>query len=340
MDHQQWGLRVGAAVILCAVVLRLAAAGFFQPLADFLAQPKLTSLLIYLETGRIVRFSPSQRETEVFSLEPSAPDFTSGATDAFAALAGRPSFSAADAAGVKLKTTTSLSPDLSALVTRPLDWDLTGDAPTVLILHTHTTESYTKSDGEIYEESGAFRTLDEGYNMLSIGDRLAELLEEGGITVIHDRQLHDYPSYNGSYNHARKSIEAYLEQYPTIRLVLDLHRDASGDNNNQLRTKATVNGVPSAQLMLVVGSNASGLKHPNWEQNLALGLKLHVQLERISPGICRYVNLRGQRFNQDESPGALLVEVGAAGNTHAEALKAMEVLSQGILALARGADVS
>ena len=172
--------------------------------------------------------------------------------------------------------------------------------------------------------------------MLSIGDRVAALLEAGGITVIHDRALHDYPSYNGSYSNARSSIQAYLQQYPGIRLILDLHRDASGDDDNQMRTYTQVEGVDSAQLMLVIGTGASGLGNEHWEENLALGLKLHVQLEKIAPGIMRYVNLRGQRFNQDLAAGMLLVEVGAAGNSHEEALVAAEVLAQGILSLARG----
>ena len=80
-------------------------------------------------------------------------------------------------------------------------------------------------------------------------------------------------------------------------------------------------------------------EHPDWEENLALGLKLHTQCQRISPGIMRYVNLQAQRFNQDLSPGALIVEIGAAGNTHAEALTATEVLAEAILSLANGTGV-
>ena len=233
----------------------------------------------------------------------------------------------------------TVSQKLAKLLTEPLDWDLTG-GPSVLILHTHGTESYTKQPGEAYQESSAFRTLDKQYNMISLGDHLANLLEAGGVKVVHDREFHDYPSYSGSYSHARKSIATYLKEHPSIRLVLDLHRDASGDNTNQMRTKATVGGKSSAQLMLVVGTNGTGLEHPDWEENLALGLKLHTQCERISPGIMRYVNLRGQRFNQDLSPGALIVEIGAAGNTHAEALTATEVLAQAILALAEGTGIT
>ena len=175
--------------------------------------------------------------------------------------------------------------------------------------------------------------------MVSVGDRVAELLKAGGINVIHDRQLHDYPSYNGSYTHARKSIQQYLEEYPSIRLVLDLHRDASGDNSNQMTTSAVVDGERSAQIMLVVAAGTDARPVPNWQENLALGLKLHVQLERTADGICRYVNLRASRFNQDLSSGAILVEVGAAGNTHPEAVKAAEVLAEAIIALKYGANL-
>ena len=329
MDHQKWSLRMGAVIIACALVLRLWALGFFQPLADFLAQPNIASFLIYIETGRIVRFSSSDGAWPLFALESAIPDFGEEAPPI-------PVFSPEDGAAVSIKNSSSRNPDVEALIQTPLAWNLTGEEPTVLILHTHSTESYTKQEGEDYQETSAFRTLDDRYNMISIGDYLAELLAAVGIHVIHDRELHDYPSYNGSYNHARKSMAQYLEAYPTIQLVLDLHRDASGDNTNQMVTSATVDGKHAAQIMLVVGTDSSGLTHPDWEQNLSLALKLHTQLERTNPGICRYVNLRAQRFNQDKSPGALIVEIGAAGNTHDEALLATDVLAEAILALARG----
>lgn len=337
MDHSNWSLRVGATVILCAVVLRLGAGGFFQPLAEFLSQPNIASLMIYLETGRIVRFSDSSGDTTVFA--PIIPESTTPtqATEPETEPSS-PGFTAGDAAGVEILGVET-SADTAALMEQPLRWNLTGAEPTVLILHSHATESYTQSAGEDYEESSAFRTLSEDYNMISIGSRVAERLEAGGISVIHDRQLHDYPSYNNSYIHSRASIQEYLAAYPSIRLVLDLHRDASGDNNNQMTTSATVDGEPSAQLMLVVATGTNVRPVPHWQENLALGLKLHVQLERTAPGICRYVNLRSSRFNQDLCPGTLLVEVGAAGNTHPEALKAAEVLAEGILALAEGANL-
>ncbi len=329
MDLQRHSLRFGASLIAAALLFRLADAEFFRTLAEKLEQTNIAAFSLYLETGRHVRFSPSLDAVEVLAHESPTPDFAK-------IPAALPVFSAADAENIEMRYNCSLRPDLAALLTRPLDWDLTADEPTVLIVHTHTTESYTRSSGEQYEETSMFRTLDERYNMLSVGAHLKELLEAGGITVLHDRSLHDYPSYNGSYNDARKSIKQYLADYPSIRLVLDLHRDASGSNYSQMQTHATVDGKESAQLMLVMGTDASGLNNPHWEENLALGLKLQLSVERLYPGVMRYVNLRAQRFNQDLMAGMLLVEVGAAGDSHSDALTAVEALAACILSLAHG----
>ena len=329
MDLEKQSLRMGTAVILCALVLRLAAGGVFTPVVRFFSQPNIASLLIYLETGRIVRFSDSSGVATVFVPAATEPEETEPPA--------RPIFSAADGEAVEIRGET-LTEDAGALIQRPLNWDLTGEAPTVLIYHTHATESYTPQSGENYTESSPYRTLSDQYNMVSIGDRVAELLEAGGVKVIHDRQLHDYPDYNTSYNSSRASVQSYLAQYPSIQLVLDIHRDASGDNNNQMTTSATVDGEASAQIMLVAAIGTDSRPVPRWRENLAMGLKLHTQLERTAPGITRYVNLRGSRFNQDLSTGAILVEIGAAGDTHEKAIKAAEVLAEAILALKDGAN--
>jgi stage II sporulation protein P len=173
--------------------------------------------------------------------------------------------------------------------------------------------------------------------MVSIGEEVARILREGGVEVIHDKSYHDYPSYNGSYNNARKTIADYLEEYPSIRMVLDIHRDAAAmSNGGQLNTSATVGGQPSAQIMVVIGTDATGNHHPNWRQNLSLALKLSAQLERENPGITRPIHLRPERFNMDMTAGSLLVEVGAAGDTHEEAMIAANALARAVLALARG----
>lgn len=329
MDDHQKSLRVGAAAILCALMLRLFAGGMPEGVTSWLLRPGVQSFLIYLETGRVVRFLPSTGEE--FAGESPAPLLTESA----GTLLG---FTAEQAEHISIKNSSGLSVDPAALLTQPLNWALRGEQPTVLILHTHTTESYTKSPGESYTESGDFRTLDERYNMLSVGDALTALLEAEGISVIHDRAVYDYPSYDGSYALAREATLGWLEAYPSIVLVLDLHRDASGDIHNQLRTAIQVEGAECARLMLVMGTDGAGMTHPEWRENLALGLKLQTVLESTAPGITRPISLRAQRFNQDLSTGAMIVEVGAAGDTHAAAVNAMSILAQAIASLSGGSE--
>lgn len=331
MDTDRKVLRLCAVVIVCAVVLRLLGGTDFG--AALLGSQRVSSAIIFLGTGRLVK-AADPAEAPAGQISETQPD-TLLLSDTQEAVKTPLTFTAADAQGIRLTNYPGYSVDLSELLLQPLSWDLTEDGPAVLILHSHATESYLNTEG--YTESSDYRTLDEDYNMISIGDRVAEILEAGGVEVLHDRTLHDYPSYNGSYTDSRKTVEAYLEQYPSIRMVLDLHRDAAEDaSGKQISYTVQTELGKAATLMLVVGTNGGGTNHPNWRENLALGVKLYAQLERLTPGICRPISLRNSRFNQDLSTGALLVEVGAAGNTRQEALVAAEILAQAILDLAYG----
>ena len=250
-------------------------------------------------------------------------------------------FSAGDMSYVSFRYATDCGyrTELEPLLLQSIAWQLDDGAPAVLIVHSHATESFTKQSGQVYQESCAYRTEDRGFNMVAVGDALAELLREKGINVLHDRQLHDYPSYNAAYTNSRKSVEDYLREYPSIRIVLDLHRDAAlNADGSQYATSATVDGKRSAQLMLLAGSDAAGGNHPGWKENLSLALKLQVLLEKENPGITRRTLLRGYAFNQDLCSGMLIVEVGTAGNTLEEALRAMPPLADAIAALKNGAN--
>ena len=322
MKQQSRARRVGITAIMCALVLRLWSEGYGEKLLNLLTSPQAAAFYIYLETGRDVRFSPS--------LPAFSPDFMESPPAATLPPTEPTLPSYSDADGLELYYASTEDPDIPALLAQPLRWNLRCEEPTVLIVHTHTTESYTRVD-EPYTESAAWRTADENYNMVSIGEIVKNILEENGIPVIHDRELHDYPSYNGSYTRTRRAIQDYVNHNSDIQLILDLHRDAAGEGSNQMRTSATVDGEPSAQLMLVMGTN-----YDSYPENLSLALKLHAQLELQCPGITRPLQLRAARFNQDLCPGSLLVEVGAAGNTHPEARRAAEQLAEAIVALAEG----
>ncbi len=320
-------LRVSTFVIVSALLLRLLS-GLLPILPS-----QAVSVMLFLQTGRLVRpgnilFTPDTTQPT---------DTTHPTTDVTQPETQQqlPVFSAGDAALIAINSGFSYEADLPALLTKPLSWDLTTDAPTVLILHSHGSESYAPT-GE-YGEVSPYHTLENDHNMISVGDYVAQLLEAAGISVLHDTALHDQPSYNAAYNNSRKSMQQYLADYPSIQLVLDLHRDSIEDAaGNQVVQTVFAEDQTYAPLMLVVGTDHGGLNHPQWQENLALGLKLQTQLEGLCPGICRKLNLRTQRFNQDLSPGALLIEVGSSGNSRQDALRSAKVLADAIISLANG----
>ena len=305
--------KIGAALLAFAMVLRLLAGA-----PAWQGKDPVTSI-------QKLPFVPTQAQTA--PTEPTVPPPVI------------PSFTASDAGKTRLRYSCDYRVDVEKLLEQDLQWQLSDGQPAVLIVHTHGSESYSKELGQTYQETAQYRTLDEHYNMVAVGDLLAALLEAAGIRVIHDRQLHDYPSYTSSYNNSRKSVKEYLQEYPSIRLVLDLHRDA-GENSDgsQFATHAQVDGKDSAQIMFLVGTDESGNYHPRWRDNLAVAAKLNVLMENINPGITRKTTLRAQRFNQDLADIALLVEVGSAGNTLQEALTAIPILADAIIALKNGAN--
>lgn len=333
MDTEKWSLRIGAMAVACAILLRLGAGGSFGAMVEALSSPEAVAVMLYLETGRVVK--PAQPETPTPSTAPTEEDTQSPPNTQPEEPQALPAFVEADASLVEVNSVCGYDADLPTLLQQPLSWNLKQEAPTVLILHTHGTESYTKTEN--YEESSAYRTLDTGYNVVSIGEELKKVLESGGIRVIHDTTMHDYPSYSSSYSEAREQIKTYLAENPSIALVLDIHRDSVENNaGEQVVFTTQSQGESVAQLMMVVGTNANGLTHPNWPQNMALAAKMHALLEKNCPGICRPISFRSQRFNQDLSTGAMLIEVGSAGNTREEALRAVRILGQTILELSQG----
>ena len=207
---------------------------------------------------------------------------------------------------------------------------LTGEEPQVLILHTHGSEAYTLPPDESYVASGNHRTTDTNYNMVRVGDEMAEVFGEAGISVLHDRTLYDYPNYSGAYDRSLAAINSYLEKYPSIRFILDVHRDAIEDSEgNEYKVVSPIEGVgTAAQITLVVGSDGSGLPHPNWKENLKLAVAIQENIIGDYPSLMRPLVLRNSRYNQHVTTGSLLVEMGAAGNSLDEALLAARLFTE------------
>ncbi len=325
----QWYRRVRRTcliVLILALVLRLS--GGSQAGVSQASQLELASFLLYLQTGRVAH--PQEPETlpAAPDTDPTTPEQTIPSPADDREPVTLLTFSAEQAQTLQVKYAGEYRPDLGALLASRVNLDFSGSVPRVLIVHTHATESYTQEPGWEYQSSGNYRTLDENYNMLRVGKLMADILNEHGIPTLHDTTLHDHPSYNGSYSNALETIEGYLDRYPTIEMVIDVHRDAlETEEGRQLSTCTTVNGQPSAQIMLVVGTDEGGLYHPNWEDNLSWALKLQAQMDSLYPGLSRTLSVREERFNAHLTAGSILVEVGTAGDTLSDALKAAEAFA-------------
>ena len=232
--------------------------------------------------------------------------------------------------GMRIKNETGYWVDAAELLAEGPGLTLPPDEPQILIIHTHASEAYTQAGSDRYTASDVNRTEDTQFNVVRIGDELTEILTEAGLYVLHDRGIYDYPSYTGSYNRAGAAIEQYLESCPGIRIVLDIHRDALGENGVVYKTMAEEEGTTASQIMLLVGTDESGLEHPDWRSNLALALYLQNAVNSACPTLMRPVNLVPQRYNQQLTPGSLIVEVGSSGNTLREALAAIRLFGRTI----------
>ncbi|MDD4772269.1 MAG: stage II sporulation protein P, partial [Eubacteriales bacterium] len=211
----------------------------------------------------------------------------------------------------------------------------TKEQPLVLILHTHGTESYAAEGEFFYNSDYGFRSDDIAENVISVGAAMSDTFAANGIPAVHCAVMHDKESYLNSYKRASETINFYLDKYPSIILVLDVHRDAlvnSADEILKPVTTVEINGetVTAAQIMCVVGTDYRGAIHPQWRDNLALALKLRYSLDSLYTNLSRPINLRGAAFNQQYAPLSLLLEIGSTGNTLAEALRSGELVAKAL----------
>jgi stage II sporulation protein P len=264
---------------------------------------------------------------------PAMPEADTGETIVERTLLPGTSSNYVSAGGVYINNRAQKSLDWDALAAEDFSLPL-GDAPQVLIYHTHGSESYAREGEDVYVETDPARTNNNAYNMVRVGDELAAVLKANGISVIHDRTLYDYPQYNSSYSRSLEGMLAYLEKYPSIRVMLDLHRDALVSTNGTIyKTVAMADGEKVAQLLLVVGSDAGGQPHAKWKENLHFAVALQQQISASWPDLARPITLRSSRFNQQVSTGALLIEVGTHGNTLQEALRSARLLGYSLSSL-------
>ena len=227
--------------------------------------------------------------------------------------------------GLVIKNSSDYTVNAEELLSQGCPITLEAGVPQILIIHTHSSEAYSPAGLDKYEDLGTNRTLDTNYNVIRIGNELTEIFQSYGLNVIHDTGVYDYPSYTGSYNRSCEAIEKYLAENPSIQIVIDLHRDALCSDEITYKTQADEDGVCASQIMILVGSDASGLEHPDWQQNLRPALYLQNAVYSKYPSLMRPVQLVSYRYNQHLTHGSMILEVGSNGNTLQEALAAIRL---------------
>lgn len=196
----------------------------------------------------------------------------------------------------------------------------------VIIFHTHTCESYTQTEKNMYESSGNYRTTDLNYSVAKVGDVLQRYLTSYGFNVIHDKTYHDYPAYNGSYGRSLKTVSSILAKNPKTDILIDLHRDAMNDESYAPKVKIGDEYV--SQIMFVIGTDGSGLDHPNWKKNLEYAIKVQQKANEMYPGLFKPIIVRNARYNQNLANCATIIEFGATGNTLEECEGAAKYLAK------------
>ncbi len=209
-----------------------------------------------------------------------------------------------------------------------------GLAPQVLIYHTHATEGFEPVDRGYFDLSSTWRSTDNTENMTTVGDVMETVLKQKGIGVIHNKTLHDDPSYNGSYERSAVTVKEILAQNPDIKIALDLHRDAIEPSETEIiKPTAVINGKKAAQIMIIAGCDNGKFNMPNYPENLRFAAALADKMEEMYPGLCRAVLFDYRKYNMNLSPGLLLIEIGATGNTLEEAKYSAELLANALYAL-------
>ena len=211
--------------------------------------------------------------------------------------------------------------------------------PQVLVMHTHATEDYRLSAGLWFSPGDGARSTDRSINMCAVGRVVADTLNAAGINTLHDETLNDYPSYTGSYANSRAVVQQYLAQYPSIKVVLDVHRDAiESESGSRYAPVCTVEGRQTAQVMIICGcDNGTTVQLPNWRQNLRFAAAWERSMEGMYPGFTRPVLFSYRFYNQDLTTGSLLIEIGGHGNNLNEALYAGQLAAEGLVEALRNA---
>ena len=301
----------------------------------------------YLEAGtrplkeeiKITQKPSSQKPSQSVSSSPSSVQANTSSTDALGKIHEQflsPYSQKLSYNGIYIKNSTGLTVDIKSELSAKLSLKIKKTKePEVLIVHTHATESYMSEDKAYYTAEDKPRSDDNTKNVIKVGEILAETLRAGGISLIHDKTHHDSPSYNESYSRAKTTINEYLKKYPSIKVVVDIHRDSIAmSGNDKCKPTKTINGKKAAQVMLVVGSQTGTVTgFSEWKQNFRLALRYQQTMETMYPGLARAMTFCSRKYNMNLTTGSMLLEVGTEANTLEEACYSAELAGSALLSV-------
>lgn len=208
---------------------------------------------------------------------------------------------------------------------------LRGNLPKILIYHTHTTEAYLPTERFAYTESSRWRTNDSSRSVVAVGALLKELLEtKYGFCVLHDTTDHEPPKLSSAYERSEQTMLRYKEQYPSLELFIDLHRDAFGKESTTPVDFITVDGEETARIMFVVGQGEKYTDKPYFDNNYRTAERVTSYLNAIHSKFARPIRVKTGRYNQHIAPNSLLIEIGHNANTLEQALHAVPYVAEGI----------
>ena len=235
-------------------------------------------------------------------------------------------------AGSIKNNTRQTAADIAAEIQEPLPFGVEKDSPDpqILIMHTHATESFEPYDSEIYDTRHTWRSTDNSENIVAAGEVMAQAIRAHGIEVLHDDTQHDYPSYNGSYERSAETVKGYLAKYPSIKVVLDVHRDAVQRDSTLVKPITQINGKKAAQMMIIAGCDDGTMEMPNWGKNLRFAAGIQDAIESRWKGLTRPIFFCYRKYNQDLTTGSLLVELGSHGNTLEQVLTTAQLAGDAI----------
>ena len=210
--------------------------------------------------------------------------------------------------------------------------------PQVLIIHTHTTESYERDSDGYYDTAYDGRSLCPANSVVGVGAVLAQTLADNGISTLHDGTVFDDPVYNYSYSRSRERTEALLKEYPSIKIVLDIHRDGIADGDVRIAPVAEINGRKAAQIMIICGCDDGTDILPDYMDNLRFASYLQNAIEKDNKGITRPMLFDYRFYNQDLAEASLVIEFGALANDIEQVRYSAELAGRSIANLLKNAD--